>query len=88
MAFSGNDKNIPSLKHSHGSRDRGAPVANFECAGRCGQNRGTDCGGIFGARIVIGHNDHIGTIYGDFAHDRTLARVPVTAAAEDHDKPA
>ena len=52
------------------------------------QDRLTDQGRVFRARIVIGDNDVVGLVGGDHAHLGALRRVTVAAAAKDHDDPA
>ena len=44
--------------------------------------------GLLRARVVVGHDDHVGEPRGEVAHERPLAGVSVAAGPEDHDQPA
>ena len=63
-------------------------IADLGGAGRRGEDRGADRGGVFAARIVVGDDDAVGLGGGDGAHQGPLAAVAVAAGAEHHDEPA
>ncbi len=56
--------------------------------GHAGQDLLDDRLGRFGARVVAGHHHVVGQLRGNGAHHRTLARIALTAAAEQADQAA
>ena len=50
-----------------------------------GEDGRADRGRVLGARVVVGHDQHVGEAGGDLAHDRPLAGIAVPAGAEHHD---
>src|SRR5690606_24548341 len=52
------------------------------CAGETATNIGQDRRRVFAARIVVGHQHHVGQTLGALCHQRTLATVTITATAE------
>ena len=61
-------------------------VADFHRARRFGEDSRPDCGRTFAARVVIGHDDPVGILRRNAAHDRALAGVAVPAGTEDNDQ--
>ena len=77
----------PGNKRIDPAQDRLGPVADLIGIRASRKNRGADRGGLFGARVVVGHIKHIGMGLGRRAHQRALQPIPVATCAEDHDDP-
>ena len=86
LTLAGDQKRIAAAKHRDPFANSRRPVANLERRRRAGQDLRPDRRRIFGARIVVGNDRHVGAARGDFAHDRSLARIAVAAATEHQDE--
>src|SRR5260370_32819317 len=86
MTLSGNEERIAVAEHCDSGPDREAAIADLDRAGRGGEDRGADGGGLLRARVIVGDDDDIGAARRDLAHLRPLARVAIAAAAEDDDQ--
>src|SRR3954454_21783906 len=88
MTFPGGDQHVacPTLPDC---RMNGlGPISAFARTLRTLPNLGADRGGLFGARVVVGHDHGVALLDRDPAHDRPLAPVPVAAAAEHAYEPS
>ena len=93
VALACDDDDVAGARKVERGGDRGPSVALLEDLGavpRAGalEHRGADRAGCSRARVVVGHDDHVGEPRGELAHERPLAGVAVAAGAEDHDQPA
>ena len=62
VALAGNQQHVARAQFRHRRADRLAAVADLARAGRRGQDRRADRGGIFAARIVVGDDDAVGLL--------------------------
>ena len=93
VALAGDHHDVAGPGQPERRGDRLAAVAHLDHLGAVParapvQHRGPDRGRVLGARVVVGDDQDVGEPGGDLAHDRPLARVPVTPGAEHDDQPA
>ena len=86
--FPATTRTSPASKLADGRPDGLGAIADLARTRRACHDLGADRGGIFGARIVVGDDHHVGLVGGDPSHDRPLAAIAVAAAAEHADEPA
>src|SRR5262245_61150111 len=84
MALAGDQQDVAALEIRDCLADRFGAVADLGCASSVGKNGGADRRRVFAARVVVGHDDTIGTFSCDAAHDRPLAAIPIAACTEHH----
>ena len=82
MTLAGNQQDVSGRKFRDRPSDCFRAIANFDSAGRVGQNCGADCRRILAARVVVRNNDSICIFCRDPAHDWTLAGIPVATRTE------
>jgi hypothetical protein len=88
VSFASDQHNIARLHHANRRRYRLRPAPDFARSNRANKNLAANDGRIFRARIVVGHDRHVGFSDGDAAHNRALAFIAIAAATEDGDEPA
>jgi hypothetical protein len=89
VTLAGDDDDVAFARFLERLRDRASAVRlHLHGSGDTGEDLGDDRLGILTARIVRGDDGHVGKARGDRAHQRTLAPVPIAAAAEHTDQPA
>ena len=88
MSLAGNDKNVAGAKVFQRGGNGLAPASDVlrtwlvACGNAC-HDGGAYTGGIFAARIVVGHDNIIRMTGGNGTHLRALAHVAISAAAEN-----
>ena len=88
VTLAGDHERVAVGEHRDSSANGRAPIADLERRRRGGEDLGANGGGVLGARIVVGHDRHIGEAGRSRAHHRPLARIAVAAAAEHQDEAA
>src|SRR5436190_19969912 len=86
MALTGDQQHIPSAQLGDGRANRLTAVADLYCPRSCAQDGRANGGGLFAARIVVGHNDPVGEACCDCSHHRTLASIAIAAATKYNDE--
>ena len=84
MALAGDHNEVPVMRLAHGAGNRCSAVG-FDLPARSGRQVRNHLGQyvlrVFSARVVTGKDHAIRALYGCCTHERSLARVPVAAAA-------
>ncbi len=88
MALARDQERIAGQERIDPAQDRLGAVGDLGRLGAALHHRGADRGGVFGPRVVVGHDDHIREGGGGLAHQRPFQPVAVAARAEDHDDAA
>ena len=86
MALTGDQHHVVGLGPRHRIGDRRAAVTDLDELRRgrgTRQHGGSDRGRVFVARIVVGDDDQVGQLGGDFAHRCPLTRIAITARTHD-----
>src|SRR5579863_9542402 len=87
MTLAGDEQGVALPEHGDGGADSRTAIADLDRAGRGGEDRRANGGGVFRARIVVGDDDEVRATRCNLAHLRALAGVAIAATTEDNDEP-